>query len=132
MAHGTYTSGKEGKVYIAGGSDVELEITEWERTGESQTDRFATSKTDGELISEPGNKGSTGSVQGKLVTESGVDVRLLLVEGQKVNLKLGYTSTRGINQPACIKNLKYGVNVNSGEMQTFSFDWESTGAGVPY
>lgn len=132
MAKGTYQSGKEGKVLISSGGDTDIEITNWTRDEEVQEDRFATSKSEGQLTSEPGNVGSTGTVEGKLVDESGFDIRLLLTVGQKVNLKLGFTNARGITQPALIKKISYGVNVSSGEMQTFSFDWASRGAGVPY
>lgn len=132
MAHGTYTSGKEGKVYLVGSPDIDIEITEWTRDEEADTDRFSTSKTDGEKTSEPGNKGAIGTVNGKLVTESGFDVRLLIAVGTKITLKLGHTSSRGLSQPACVKKISYGVNADTGEMQVFSLDWESTGAATPY
>lgn len=132
MARGTYKSGKEGRVLLVGGSDVDLEITQWTRDEEADMDRFATSKTNGQKTSESGNAGSTGTVEGKLVDEAGFDIRLLLAVGTKVTLKLGFTSSRGLSQPANIKKIAYGVNADNGEMQTFSFDWDSTDAATPY
>lgn len=128
---GTYQSGKNGVVILASGS-VELEITSWTRDEEAQSDRFATSKTNGQLTSEPGNNGSTGTIEGKLVDEAGFDIRVLLAVGQKLTAKLGFTDARGLNQPLMIKKINFGVNVDSGEMQTFSMDWESTDAATAY
>lgn len=129
---GTYTSGKEGQVELVGSPNIEIEITEWTRDEEADTDRFSTSKTNGEKTSEPGNKGSVGTVNGKLVTEAGFDIRVLMTVGTKVTLRLGHTASRGLSQPACVKKINYGVNADTGEMQIFSMDWESTDAATPY
>lgn len=123
---GPVQSGRYGKVYKAGTPDVEIEITKWSRQGEVDTDVYATSLTDGDKVSNPGNKSATGTVEGKRRTDSG-KIEAILQEGDQVTLKLGFNSSSGISQPATIKNLQYEVDVDGGAMQTFSFNWESNG-----
>lgn len=131
MPFGPTQSGKDGKVYLVGTPDKELEITKWNRTGEVDTDRFATSMSDGHKQSQPGNRSATGTVEGKRRTDAD-KIEALLEEGDQVNLKLGFTATTGINQPATIKNLQFEVDVDGGGMESFSFNWESNGASSNY
>lgn len=132
MARGTYTCGNQGTIIQVTGGNVEIEIMQWDRTEETDTDRFSTNKTAGQKTSEPGNAGSTGTIQGKLVEESGFDHRLLFMVGAKITCKLGYTASKGITQPMTVKSFQVGVNADTGEMETYTINWESTDAGVPY
>jgi hypothetical protein len=131
MAFGPTQSGRLGKVYKAGSPDTEIEITKWSRQGEVDTDRFATSMSDGHKQSQPGNKAATGTVEGRRRTDGG-KIEAILAEGDQVTLKLGFTSTNGISQPCTIKSLSFEVDADSGAMQSFSFTWESNGASSAY
>lgn len=126
MAAGPVQSGRHGKVSKAGTPDVSIEITKWTRTGEVDTDRYATSETNGFKVSQPGNKLASGTVEGKRRTDAS-KIEAVLQEGDQVTLKLGFNSSSGISQPATIKNLVFEVDVDGGQMQTFSFNWESNG-----
>lgn len=128
---GPVQSGRYGSVSVVGTPDTAVEITKWNRQGEVDTDRYATSFTDGNKVSEPGNYMASGTVEGKRRTDSG-KIEAILQEGSKVTLKLGFNSTTGITQPATIKNLKFEVDVDGGGMQGYTFDWESNGPSVYY
>lgn len=131
MAAGPVQSGRHGKCYKSGTPDVEIEITKWTRQGEAQTDVYATSLTDGEQVSSPGNLRATGTIEGKRRTDSG-KIEAIILEGDQVTLKLGFNSTTGMNQPATIKSIQYEVDVDGGGMQTFVANWESNGARTFY
>lgn len=131
MAVGPVQSGRQGKVTKVGTPDKSVEITKWNRQGEVDTDRYATSESNGFKVSEPGNRTATGTIEGKRRTDAD-KIEAIFQEGDKVTLKLGFNSTTGILQPATIKNVNYDVDVDSGAIQSYTINWEGNGESSYY
>lgn len=126
MAAGPTLSGIEGKMHKAGTPDVEIEFGKWTLTENVDTDRYATSKSEGYKMTEPGNKEASGTLEGKRTTDA-TKIEALLTIGDKVTLKCGFDSSTGVSVPAVIKSRTFEVNPADGTVETFSMTFESNG-----
>jgi len=130
MAAGPVLTGDEGRlIKEAGATDTEIEIGAWTCTLEAQSDRYASSKSGGYLLTENGNKGATGSFEGKRATDTKVEDEVA-PSNTVVTLYLIFTTTgpSGMTMPCKIKTLTFNVNPNTGEVQSYSCTFESHGA----
>lgn len=132
MPAGPTLSGINGKFLFtpSGGAETELEIGKWSHNGDVDTDRYATSKSGGFKLTEPGNKSATGGCEGKRVTDAGKVEAVLtgLGVGVKGTAKCYFDATTGISIPVVIKTLSYECDVNAGTVESFNMTWESNGA----
>jgi hypothetical protein len=136
MPAGPTLSGTNGKFLFtpSGGAETELELGKWGFNGEVDTDRYATSKSGGFKMTEPGNKAATFNIEGKRVTDAGKVEAVLtgLGVGVKGTAKLGFDASTGISVPCVVKNLSYEVDINAGTVESFSATCESNGAWSYY
>lgn len=132
MPAGPTLSGLNGKFLFtpSGGSEAELEIGKWGFNGEVDTERYATSKSGGAKMTEPGNKAATATIEGKRVTDAGKVEAILtgLGVGVKGTAKLMFDASTGLNVPCVVKTLSYEVDVNAGTVESFNMSIESNGA----
>lgn len=136
MSAGPTLSGKEGKFLFhpAGGSETELEIGKWGFNADVDTDRYATSKSGGFKMTEPGNASGAGQFEGKRTTDATKVEAILtgLGVGVKGTAKCAFDGSTGITVPCVIKSLSYEVDVNAGTVESFSASFESNGAWAYY
>jgi len=122
MAAGPVLTGDSGKFEIGA---TEIEMGAWTATLEAQSDRYASSKSGGYLMTETGNLGATGSIEGKRATDTKVDTSI--PPGTSGTLKLYFTAGSYMTFSAKMKTLTYNVNPNTGEVQSYSATFESHG-----
>jgi hypothetical protein len=132
MTVGPTLSGTNGKFefHPSGGSNTELELGKWNFNSEVDTDRYATSKSGGFKMTEPGNKAATFQAEGKRVTDAGKVEAVLtgLGVGVKGTAKLYFDSSTGISVPCVVKSLSFEVDINGGTVESFQLAGESNGA----
>lgn len=132
---GEPVSGTEGAVMVtATTTQKELEITQWDASGDTDISSYGSSKSGGFKRSVKGNRLATGTVQGKIMVDD--IVSNLLDDGDEVALEL-YVDESDTQSPAkktyldvpnaLISNLTFGVNADSGEASTFQFSFTSDG-----
>ncbi len=130
MAAGPVITGDEGRlIKEAGGTDTEIEIGSWTATLEAQSDRYASSKSAGFLQTETGNKGATGTFEGKRATDTKIE-EACPPGNTVVTLYLIFETSgpTGLTMPCKIKTLTFSINPNTGEVQSYSCTFESHGA----
>jgi hypothetical protein len=123
MAAGTPLSGNAGKVKV---NAAYLEITHWTYSGATDIHSYNSSETGGDRVTEKGNGQASGTVEGKRMKTTPIET--VLKDGDLVTLLLEFEAGDGITFSARISNLDFDVNVDSGELQTFSFNYLSHGA----
>jgi hypothetical protein len=132
MPNRKYIKGKDGRVFVGA---VELEVTQHESTGESDTESFGSSMSGGKKVVVVGNGQCSGSVQGKVSAEQVLND--LLTDGDEVELKLYLTqAAQGTNKKiyrhvpaAVIQNVQYSSDPNGGGGASFQFAFIIHGDG---
>lgn len=128
MPAGTTLSGLQGKLFKVGAPDVEIEFGKWTFDEDVDTDRYATSKSGGKKLTEPGNASAVGTVEGKRVDAPQAErIEQIIAIGQKLSLKLEFKAGGGINCPAVIKTRHFEVDPSTGVVQGYNFNFESNG-----
>ena len=127
MSAGTPISGKSGLVSVG---SVDLEITGWTFDGSADESSYGSNKSEGFKRTVGGNRLGTGTVTGKITTEQAANIGTGLEEGSYVALLLQVsTDSLGTNiARAHINKLQQGVNSDSGEASTFSFQFSTDGS----
>lgn len=116
-------TGKNGDVRI--GATQLAEITSWTFTAEINILEYASNKTAGVKRKLSGSKMASGALEG--VYDPQIPIHTQIQEGSEVTLDLFYTASHKIVVPVVIENLEQEVNIDDGEIVTFSADFGATG-----
>jgi hypothetical protein len=121
---GDVICGREGTVKI-GATDLP-EITKFSFKTEVSTQEYASNKTDGYKRKVCGTKSASGSIEGKWDRNDMITSHF--VEGDAVTLLLHLDATKKVSVPSIIKNLNIEVDIDSGNIESWTADYESDGA----
>lgn len=117
-------SGKNGKITI-GSSDL-AEITSWSFNPTSNNPAWASSSNAGYKVREAGVKDGSGSFEGKYDKADQINDRITV--GDKVTLLLYIDASSFFSVPAIIDSISYEVDIDDGEIVSFTCDFSTNGA----
>jgi hypothetical protein len=120
-------SGKGGDVTVGTTTPVQLcEVTKWSFNPKITISKYASNCSGGAKRTVIGSKEGSGSFEGKW-DPSAPPIALVDV-GSVVTLNLTITGTHKYIVPAIIESMKVDVDMDSGDIVSWSADWQADGA----
>lgn len=127
MPSSTTISGKEGKVALSSPSDL-AHVTLWSMDQSDSAPSWNSSSTAGHKTRKSGVRDATGSIEGKYDQDDPIEQRLGV--GSAVSLKLYQRADRYITVAAIITGLSLNVNIDTGDIESWTASWGATSAPV--
>lgn len=127
MPSSTTISGKEGKVALSTPSDL-AHVTLWTMDQSDSAPAWNSSSTGGHKTRKSGVRDATGTVEGKYDQDDPIENRLGV--GSAVTLYLHQRADRKITVAALVTGLTLNVNIDSGEIESWTASWGATSAPV--
>ncbi len=121
---GAGISGKDGDVKI--GSTQIAEITKWGFNPKANVPKYASNKTGGYKAAVAGIKDGSGSLEGKW--DPAIPATTVIAPGTSVTLKLYINATQFWSVPSIIEGFKHDVDLDTGEIVSWSADFQTNGA----